>query len=152
MGHPNNLMPYIMQVATGEQSVVNIFGGDYPTNDGTAIRDYIHVVDLARGHLAAVESLSNFHGCTAINLGTGHPYSVLEVIKAASHAVGYNIPYKIIGRRTGDVAACWAEVGLAKKLLNWQTKFDLNRMCADHWRWQRLNPHGYKINKKITSL
>ena len=142
-GIPNNLMPYVMQVAVGRHPFVRVFGDDYPTPDGTGVRDYIHVVDLARGHLAALEALEKIDGCRAVNLGTGHGSSVLEVVAAASKAVGREIPYEIVERRPGDIAATWADPSLARELLGWQAERTLDDMCADHWRWQSDNPEGY---------
>jgi UDP-glucose 4-epimerase len=120
-----------------------VFGDDYPTPDGTGVRDYIHVVDLALGHLAALERVGSLTGFTALNLGTGNGSSVLEVIAAASRAVGREIPYRIVARRPGDVAATWADPRLAKDLLGWQATRALDEMAADHWRWQSHNPEGY---------
>ena len=142
-GIPNNLMPFVMQTAVGRRDKVRVWGNDYPTPDGTGVRDYIHVVDLALGHLAALENIDSFHGAEAVNLGAGRGYSVLEVIAAASKAVGRNVPYEICPRRPGDSAAIWADASLAKKKLRWSTTRDLDRMCADHWRWQKNNPNGY---------
>ncbi|MDQ2732878.1 MAG: UDP-glucose 4-epimerase GalE [Armatimonadota bacterium] len=142
-GIPNNLMPYIMQVAVGKRPYLSIFGKDYPTPDGTGVRDYIHVVDLALGHLAALDALPKINGCTAINLGTGHGYSVLDMVHAASKAVGHDIPYQFAPRRPGDVAACYADPTLAKQSLGWHAERGLEQMCADHWRWQSGNPDGY---------
>jgi len=142
-GVPNNLMPFIMQTAVGLRDKVRVFGNDYPTPDGTGVRDFIHVVDLARGHLAALERIDSFTGTEAVNLGTGRGSSVLEMIRAASKAVGRPIPYEFAPRRPGDSAAIWAETALAKKKLGWAASYDLDRMCADHWRWQKNNPAGY---------
>jgi len=142
-GVPNNLMPYVMQTAVGRREFVNVWGGDYPTPDGTGVRDYIHVVDLALGHVAALSRLDEFQGAQAVNLGAGRGYSVLEVIAAASKAAGKPIPHKIMPRRAGDAAAIWADASLAKKKLGWETKRGLDEMCADHWRWQKDNPEGY---------
>jgi UDP-glucose 4-epimerase len=142
-GIPNNLMPYVMQVAVGRLEKVRVFGDDYPTPDGTGVRDYIHVVDLALGHLAALERLGNVDGCVSVNLGTGNGYSVLDVIRAASTAVGKEIPYEIVGRRSGDIAAVWADPAYARELLGWEATRGLDQMVADHWRWQSENPHGY---------
>jgi UDP-glucose 4-epimerase len=140
-GIPNNLMPYIMQVATGRHPFLRVFGDDYPTRDGTCIRDYIHVVDLAAGHVAALDGTRP--GCRAVNLGTGQGHTVLEVVAAASRAVGQEIPYRIVDRRPGDVAATWADPSLAHELLGWRATRDLDAMAADHWRWQSQNPDGY---------
>ncbi|MBI3564498.1 MAG: UDP-glucose 4-epimerase GalE [Elusimicrobia bacterium] len=142
-GVPNNLMPFVMQTAVGRRDKVRVWGDDYPTPDGTGVRDYIHVTDLALGHVAALEKLPSFGGAKAVNLGTGRGYSVLEVIAAASKAVGKPIPYEIQPRRPGDAAAIWGEVGLAKTLLGWTAARDMDLMCADHWRWQKSNPNGY---------
>ena len=142
-GIPNNLMPFIMQVATGRLPRVRVFGDDYPTPDGTGVRDYIHVVDLALGHLAALDAGADLGGFTAVNLGTGTGSSVLEVIAAASHAAGRDLPYEVVDRRPGDIAASWADPALAHKLLGWRAARTLDEMAADHWRWQSANPHGY---------
>jgi UDP-glucose 4-epimerase len=142
-GIPNNLMPYVMQVAVGRLDKVRVFGGDYPTPDGTGVRDYIHVVDLARGHLAALERLDAIDGCEAINLGTGQGYSVLQVIDAASRAVGHPIPYEIVERRSGDIAATWADPTHAREVLGWEAQLGLDDIVTDHWRWQSQNPQGY---------
>jgi UDP-glucose 4-epimerase len=136
-GVPNNLMPIIAQVAAGQRSAVEIFGQDYPTHDGTGLRDYIHVDDLARGHLAALEWLERNDEILTVNLGTGRPYSVLELIKSFSKVSGVNIPYKFVSRRPGDLPAYYADPSLAKKLLRWSAHFDLERMCKDVWRWTR---------------
>jgi UDP-glucose 4-epimerase len=143
-GIPNNLMPFVMQVAVGRRDEVGVFGGDYPTPDGTGVRDYIHVVDLAKGHLAALEALPRLGACTPVNLGTGRGSSVLEVIAAAARAVGKDLPYQVVDRRPGDVAATWADPARARELLGWEAELDLDRMCADHWRWQSQNPDGYR--------
>jgi UDP-glucose 4-epimerase len=142
-GPPNNLMPFIMQTAVGRRPKVNVWGNDYPTPDGTGVRDYIHVVDLVLGHLAALDKIESFQGAEPINLGAGRGYSVLEMIAAASKAAGHSIPYEIMPRRAGDSAAVWADASLAKKKLGWSTVRDLERMCADHWRWQKNNPNGF---------
>ena len=142
-GIPNNLMPFVMQTAVGRRAKVSVWGDDYPTPDGTGVRDYIHVVDLALGHLAALEKIDSFDGAEAVNLGAGRGYSVLEMIAAASKAAGKSIPYEIRPRRAGDSAAIWANPALAKKKLGWSTVRGLNQMCADHWRWQKNNPNGY---------
>ena len=141
-GIPNNLMPYIAQVAIGRRESVNVFGEDYDTHDGTGVRDYIHVTDLAIGHLKALNILDKPH-CTAINLGTGKGYSVLDVINAFSKASGKNINYTKGARRAGDIASCYAEPTKAKELLDWEAKFDLDKMCEDMWRFQQQNPKGY---------
>ncbi len=142
-GVPNNLMPFVMQTAVGRRDKVRVFGKDYPTPDGTGVRDYIHVVDLALGHLAALDRLDAFAGAQAVNLGTGRGASVLEVIAAAAKAAGRPIPYEILPRRPGDSAAIWAEPALAREKLGWRAERGLDRMCADHWRWQKNNPDGY---------
>ncbi len=142
-GLPNNLMPYVSQVAVGRLERLNVFGGDYPTPDGTGVRDYIHVVDLARGHLRALERIEGLPGVSTFNLGTGRGYSVLEVVKAFEAASERSIPYRIVARRPGDVAACWADPARAAEVLGWRAELDLAAMCADAWRWQRTNPRGY---------
>lgn len=142
-GIPNNLMPYITQVAVGKRSHLNVFGSDYGTPDGTGVRDYIHVVDLAIGHVKALGYLKSNPGATAINLGTGKGYSVLDVIKAFEDASGVSIPYQLAPRRPGDVAACYADASLASQALGWQAQYDIQRMCEDSWRWQSQNPTGY---------
>ncbi|MDE2141632.1 MAG: UDP-glucose 4-epimerase GalE [Elusimicrobia bacterium] len=144
-GAPNNLMPYVMQTAVGRRDKVRVFGGDYPTIDGTGVRDYIHVVDLARGHVAALEKIDSFDGAEALNLGAGRGHSVLEVLTAASKAVGRQIPYEIVPRRPGDAAAIWADPSRARAKLGWSASLGLDRMCADHWRWQKNNPDGYAL-------
>jgi UDP-glucose 4-epimerase len=140
---PNNLMPYVAQVAVGRRAKLQVFGNDYPTPDGTGVRDYIHVVDLAEGHVAALQRLLDAPGSFTVNLGTGRGHSVLEVVHAYERASGRTIPYEIVARRPGDVAACWADPSLAAELLGWRAKHDLARMCADSWRWQQRNPNGY---------
>jgi UDP-glucose 4-epimerase len=142
-GIPNNLMPFIMQVATGRLSEINVFGDDYPTPDGTGVRDYVHVVDLARGHVDALRALDTIEGCRAINLGTGRGSSVFEVIRAASEAVGRDLPYRVVGRRPGDAATVYADPSLAARLLGWRAQQSLAAMARDHWNWQRANPNGY---------
>ncbi|MDP9067609.1 MAG: UDP-glucose 4-epimerase GalE [Actinomycetota bacterium] len=142
-GIPNNLMPFIMQVAVGRRERLKVFGNDYPTPDGTGVRDYIHVVDLAQGHLAALESLGNIEGCVAVNLGTGRGYSVLDMVQAAEKATGKEIPYEIVGRRPGDAAVVYADPTYALDLLGWKATRGLDEICADGWRWQSANPHGY---------
>ncbi|MBK9134991.1 MAG: UDP-glucose 4-epimerase GalE [Betaproteobacteria bacterium] len=143
-GMPNNLMPYVAQVAIGRRPRLSVFGNDYPTPDGTGVRDYIHVVDLAEGHVAALERLLAEPGSFTVNLGTGRGASVLEVVRAYEAASGRPVPYRIEPRRAGDVAACWADATLARQLLGWQARLDLNRMCADSWRWQQQNPRGFE--------
>ena len=142
-GIPNNLMPFVMQVAVGRRPSVQVFGGDYPTPDGTGVRDYLHVVDLAKGHAAALGALGEVEGCTAVNLGTGRGNSVLEVLAAASAAVGRELPHEVVVRRPGDVASLYADPGLARSLLGWQAELELAQMCEDSWRWQSGNPEGY---------
>ena len=142
-GIPNNLMPYIAQVAVGRRPHLNVFGGDYPTPDGTGVRDYIHVVDLARGHVAALDRLQQGRGVHTWNLGTGQGVSVLEMIRAFEVASGKTVRYQIVARRPGDVAQCWADPSLAVQDLQWRAALDLTRMCEDTWRWQQLNPEGY---------
>ncbi len=142
-GLPNNLMPFVMQTAVGRREFVNVWGGDYPTHDGTGVRDYIHVTDLALGHVAALEKLDEFKGAQAVNLGAGRGYSVLELIAASAKAAGKSIPHKIMARRPGDSAAIWADAALAKKKLGWEVTRGLDDMCADAWRWQKGNPEGY---------
>ncbi|NCA97951.1 MAG: UDP-glucose 4-epimerase GalE [Clostridia bacterium] len=142
-GIPNNLMPYISQVAVGRRDKLHVFGDDYPTVDGTGVRDYIHVVDLAIGHIRALEYAAAHTGTEAINLGTGQGYSVLEMVKAFEHATSRQVPYQIDPRRPGDVALCYADPAKASKLLGWQATRDLETMCRDTWRWQSQNPNGY---------
>jgi UDP-glucose 4-epimerase len=142
-GIPNNLMPFAMQVAVGRRDVLTVFGGDYDTPDGTCIRDYIHVMDLAEGHLAALAALDRIEGAVPVNLGTGIGYSVLDLVTAASKAVGRDIPYVIGDRRPGDVEAVWSDPAFAKELLGWEAVRSLDEMCADNWRWQESNPDGY---------
>lgn len=143
-GIPNNLLPYISQVAIGRLSELSVFGGDYPTADGTGVRDYIHVVDLAAGHLKALQALDSLPGVLTCNLGTGQGYSVLEMIKAFEAASGKPVPYKIVDRRAGDIATCYADPEYAKSALGWRVKKGLDDMMADAWRWQSQNPEGYK--------
>ena len=143
-GIPNNLLPYVMQVAVGKLERVNVFGNDYDTHDGTGVRDYIHVVDLARGHVAALKKLEPQSGLSKYNLGTGNGYSVLDVIKSASQAVGKELPYVIAPRRSGDIAACYAEPKKAYEELGWKAEFDIKRMCEDSWRWQSKHPNGFE--------
>lgn len=145
-GIPNNLVPYAMQVAVGRRERIAVFGDDYETRDGTPIRDYIHVVDLAEGHVAALDALAEpgrLGACEAVNLGTGVGSTVLEVIAAASRAVGRDLPYEIVGRRAGDVTQVWADPTRAHEVLGWRATRDLDQMLADHWRWQHQNPDGY---------
>lgn len=142
-GIPNNLVPYIAQVAVGKHPYVRVFGNDYPTPDGTGVRDYIHVVDLAMGHLRALEILDSNPGVVAYNLGTGQGYSVLEMIRAFERACGKEVPYKIVPRRPGDIAASYADPSKANRELGWSTQLGIDEMCADVWRWQSGNPNGY---------
>jgi len=144
-GMPNNLMPYIAQTAIGKRPHLNIFGNDYPTHDGTGVRDFIHVVDLAKGHIKALEYLFNQTNgdLLTVNLGTGKGTSVLELVQAFEQASGKTIPYQFVERRAGDIASCYADANLAKQKLNWQTKKDIQTMCQDTWRWQTQNPDGY---------
>jgi len=142
-GIPNNLMPFISQVAVGKREYLNIFGGDYPTADGTGVRDYIHVMDLAEGHLKALERIDTFDKVETINLGTGRGYSVLDMVKAFKKASSRKIAYKITDRRAGDIAVCYADPSKAKELLDWEAKFGIEKMCEDSWRWQSKNPNGY---------
>lgn len=142
-GIPNNLMPYISQVAIGKLKELSVYGGDYPTRDGTGVRDFLHVVDLAVGHVKAIEKLASKPGLAIYNLGTGNGYSVIEAIKAFEKASGKKVPYKIVGRRPGDIAECYANPALAKRELGWVATHSLEDMCADSWRWQSQNPNGY---------
>jgi len=143
-GIPNNIMPYITKVAIGELKQVNVFGNDYPTIDGTGVRDYIHVVDLAKGHIKALDKLKSNCGLVTYNLGTGKGYSVLELIKAFSEASGKEIPFEITERRAGDVAICYADPSKANSELGWKAERDINDMCKDSWKWQTMNPMGYQ--------
>lgn len=142
-GIPNNLMPYIAQVAVGKLPRLRVFGSDYPTPDGTGVRDYIHVVDLARGHVAALKKLASDAGLHTYNLGTGVGYSVLDVLHAFENACGKTLAYEIVARRPGDIAACYADPEKAARELGWRAEFGIERMCADAWRWQSQNPNGY---------
>jgi UDP-galactose 4-epimerase (EC 5.1.3.2) len=135
-GIPNNLMPYVAQVAAGKLAQLSVFGGDYPTPDGTGVRDYIHVVDLALGHVLALDALKNKNGVVTYNLGTGRGYSVLEMVAAFEKASGKAVPYRIVDRRPGDIAACYADASLAERELSWRAKRDIDVMCEDSWRWQ----------------
>lgn len=147
-GVPNNLMPYVAQVAVGRLKELSVFGGDYPTEDGTGVRDYIHVMDLARGHVDALNYLfENKKGFT-VNLGTGVGYSVLDVVRAFERACNNEIPYKIAPRRAGDVPLYYADPSLALSLLGWKTKYSLDDMCVDYWRWQSMNPNGYNRSRQ----
>lgn len=142
-GIPNNLMPYVSQVAVGLRKELSVFGNDYPTHDGTGVRDYIHVMDLADGHLAALEALNRHDGTLTVNLGTGQGYSVLDMVRAFEKASGRSIPYRIAERRPGDIASCYADPALAYELMGWRATRDLDSMCRDAWRWQSMNPNGY---------
>jgi UDP-glucose 4-epimerase len=142
-GTPNNLMPYVAQVAVGRRERLSVFGNDYPTPDGTGVRDYIHVEDLADGHVAALDRLFDFPGSFTVNLGTGRGTSVLELVRTYAAASGREVPYEVVARRPGDVAACWADPARAHTLLGWRARHDLARMCADSWRWQSMNPQGF---------
>ena len=143
-GIPNNLLPYVAKVASGALEKVHVYGNDYDTKDGTGVRDYIHVVDLAKGHVKAIERLAKNDGVFVCNLGTGNGYSVLEIIHAFEKACGKEIPYVIDGRRAGDIAVCYADASKAKKLLNWEAKYTIEDMCRDSWNWQKKNPNGFK--------
>ena len=140
---PNNLMPYVSQVAVGKLPELQVFGNDYDTPDGTGVRDYIHVVDLAAGHLKALEKLKTGPGLVTYNLGTGKGYSVLEMVTAFEKACGKKVPYKIVSRRSGDIGTCYADTSFAEKELSWQSRLGIDAMCADAWRWQSANPKGY---------
>ncbi len=142
-GTPNNLMPYVAQVAVGRRARLQVYGDDYDTVDGTGVRDYIHVCDLAEGHVAALHHLFERGEGLVVNLGTGRGHSVLEVVRAYARASGREIPYAVVPRRPGDVAACYADPARAESLLGWRARFDLDRMCEDSWRWQRMNPQGF---------
>lgn len=142
-GIPNNLLPYISQVAVGKLPKLNVFGNDYPTPDGTGVRDYIHVVDLAVGHIRALEKLENEKGVLTYNLGTGHGYSVLDMVKAFEKASGKKIPYEITDRRPGDIAKCYADPTKAEKELGWKARKGIDEMCESTWKWQSKNPNGY---------
>lgn len=142
-GIPNNLVPYVAQVAIGKRTCVGVFGNDYDTPDGTGIRDYIHVVDLARGHVKAIQKLADKEGVSIYNLGTGKGNSVLEVIRAFERACGHEIPYEIKARRPGDIATCYSQCDKAERELGWKAEYDIDRMCADSWNWQQKNPNGY---------
>ncbi len=143
-GIPNNLLPYVAQVAVGKLKCLGVFGNDYDTPDGTGVRDYIHVVDLADGHVKAIDKIKENPGVKIYNLGTGNGYSVLEVVKAFEKACGHEIPYEIKERRAGDIAACYADASLAKAELGWEAKYGIDEMCEDSWRWQKMNPNGYE--------
>ncbi len=142
-GIPNNLMPYVSQVAIGKLEKLKVFGNDYPTRDGTGVRDYIHVLDLARAHSLAVAKLRENPGLVTYNIGTGKGYSVLEIVRAFEKASGKKVPYEIVGRRSGDIAECYADPSLAEREMGFRCRYDLDEMCADTWRWQSMNPEGY---------
>lgn len=143
-GVPNNLMPYVTQVAVGQRDYLSVYGGDWPTADGTGVRDYIHVVDLARGHVKALDYLLSGNGSITANLGAGKGYSVLDLVNAFEKASNKKIPYKIVERRAGDIATSYADISVARTKLGWDAKYDLNRMCEDSWRWQSQNPKGFE--------
>ena len=142
-GIPNNLMPFISQTAIGKRHHLSVFGSDYPTPDGTGVRDYIHVVDLAKGHAAAVDYLMTHAGEAVFNLGTGNGYSVLDMVRAFEQANGVPVPYEIAARRPGDLAVCYADPAKSRELLGWQAEYDQVDMCRDAWNWQKQNPNGY---------
>ncbi len=143
-GIPNNLMPYVAQVAAGKLARLQVFGSDYPTADGTGVRDYIHVIDLVRGHVRALDYLAGNAGLVTVNLGTGCGYSVLDMVRAFEKASGKSVPYDLVDRRPGDVASCYADSALAEQLLGWKAEFDQDAMCRDMWNWQRQNPNGFE--------
>ena len=147
-GIPNNLLPYVAQVAIGKLECVGVFGNDYDTPDGTGVRDYIHVVDLAKGHVKAINKLMEHPGVKIYNLGTGKGYSVLDVIKAFGKACGKEIPYQIKARRPGDIATCYSDASLAKKELGWEAQYGIEEVCADSCRWQTMNPDGYNTENQ----
>lgn len=147
-GIPNNLMPYVTQVAIGKLEEVSVYGDDYDTPDGTGVRDYIHIIDLAQGHVGSLKQIERNCGLKIFNLGKGHGYSVLEVIEAMKKASGRDIPYKIVGRRDGDVPESYSDVTLAEREMGWKATKDIDEMCEDAWRWQMLNPQGYTENDK----
>ena len=142
-GIPNNLLPYVAQVASGKRECIHVFGNDYDTPDGTGIRDYIHVVDLAKGHVKAIEGMETLPGVQIFNLGTGNGYSVLDIIKAFSAACGRDLPYVIDPRRPGDVAQCYSDPAKAREVLGWTAEYNIEDMCRDAWNWQSKNPNGY---------
>lgn len=142
-GIPNNLLPYVAQVAIGKLECLGVFGNDYDTPDGTGVRDYIHVVDLAKGHVKAIDKIKENPGVKIYNLGTGKGYSVLDIVKAFGKACGHEIPYVIKERRPGDIATCYSDASLAKKELGWEAEYGIEEMCADSWNWQKMNPDGY---------
>ncbi len=142
-GIPNNLMPFIAQTAVGKRDSLSVFGGDYDTPDGTGVRDYIHVMDLAEGHVKALNKIDMISEVMTVNLGTGKGYSVLDMVKAFEKASGKKVPYQIVSRRAGDIAECFADPSYAKKVLDWEAKKSIEEMCEDTWRWQSNNPNGY---------
>ncbi|HDR9082155.1 TPA: UDP-glucose 4-epimerase GalE [Burkholderia vietnamiensis] len=142
-GIPNNLMPYVAQVAVGKLEKLRVFGSDYPTPDGTGVRDYIHVVDLAKGHIAALDALATRDASFVVNLGTGQGYSVLEVVRAFEKASGRPVPYELVARRPGDIAECYANPQAAADIIGWRATLGIEEMCADHWKWQEGNPRGF---------
>ncbi|MEE1222441.1 MAG: UDP-glucose 4-epimerase GalE, partial [Bacteroidaceae bacterium] len=143
-GIPNNLMPFITQVASGKREFLSVFGSDYPTPDGTGVRDYIHVVDLARAHVAALQAIEQKKGVAIYNIGTGHGYSVLDVVNAFMKANGVNVPYSIKPRRPGDIATCYCDPAKAKAELGWEAQYGIEDMCRDSWNWQKNNPNGFE--------
>lgn len=145
-GVPNNLMPYVAQVALGKLDKLRVYGGDYPTDDGTGVRDYIHVMDLAQGHAVALQQLFNGSASFTVNLGNGQGYSVLEIVRAYEKASARPIPFEIVARRPGDIAACYADTSLAATLLDWRATRGVDEMCADSWRWQNMNPNGFSAS------
>jgi len=147
-GIPNNLMPFIAQTAIGKRDSLSVFGGDYDTSDGTGVRDYIHVVDLADGHVKALNKIKDFDEVMTINLGTGNGYSVLDMVKAFEKASSKEVKYKIVERRAGDIAKCYADPSYAKEVLGWSASKNIDDMCEDSWRWQSMNPNGYKNIEK----
>ena len=142
-GIPNNLMPYITKVALGKLPQLSVFGNDYDTHDGTGVRDYIHVVDLAKAHLKALEYIKSAHGIDYFNIGTGNGYSVLDMVKAYEQVTGLKVNYKIVGRRPGDIASCYADPSKAESVLGWKAEFGITEMCRDANNWQTKNPNGY---------
>jgi len=150
-GIPNNLMPFITQVAVGRLKELTVFGDDYPTPDGTCIRDYIHVCDLAEGHVAALAKVAELPGCTAVNLGSGNGVSVAQLVASFEKAIGRPLPHRVGPRRPGDAAACYADASLALSLLGWRTRRDSDAMCRDAWRWQSMNPNGYRAAPPASS-
>lgn len=150
-GIPSNLMPFITQVAVGKRDKLRVFGDDYPTSDGTGVRDYIHVTDLAKGHVAAIQYAKGHRGVEIFNLGTGTGYSVLDIVKTFSRVNEVEIPYEIAARRPGDIAECYADASKAKELLGWKAEKDLEAMCRDSWRWQKNNPEGYESKERLSS-